>query len=139
MIQIQEARAYEAWEVIEHSAFAQVPGAEATLKECLYRSSSSWIGLVDGKLACMWGLVPQTLLSNQAYLWLITTEIAAMHKFLLVRYSQMFIEKALMVYPVITGHVTAGNFSTKRWLRWLGAEFGHSDGKRLTFKIVRKG
>ena len=138
MIQIQEAPSYMAKEIIANSEFAEVSGAETTLKECLFRSRERWLGMVDGEVACMWGLVPQTLLSNQAYLWLITTDIALEHKFLLVRYSQLFIEGALKHYSIITGHCEAGNYSARRWLKWLGAEFGESDGKKVTFVIKRK-
>jgi|SRR5215469_1413324 len=139
MITIQEAPLYRTKEVIARSAVASVPGAEKKLRECLYRSTAKWIGYVDGEVACMWGLVPQSLLSDQAYLWLITTDIAAEHKFLLVRYSQLFVERALQAYPVITGHCEAGNYAAKRWLKWLGAEFGPSDGKQIVFAIRRKG
>jgi hypothetical protein len=138
VITIQEATTFRAREVVAKSEFANDPKAVNLLRDCLIRSSVRHMGMVDGKIACMWGLVPQTILSNQAYLWLITTDIAIEHKFLLVRYSQLFVEKALEHYPVITGHCAAGDFKAKRWLRWLGAEFGDSDGKQITFKIERK-
>jgi hypothetical protein len=138
MITVKEATTYRVREVVARSEFANVPGAEEKLKECLYRSRERYIAWVDDEVGCMWGLAPQTILSDQAYMWLITTDIAAEHKFLLVRYSQMFVERALLSYKIITGHVEAGNTSAKRWLRWLGAEFGTSDGKLMTFAIRRK-
>lgn len=137
-IQIQEASPFEVKEVIERSEFANVSGAEDTLKECLYRSTVRLTAYVDKEVACMWGLAPQSLLSNQAYIWLLTTEIAADHKFLLIRYSQMFVERALRSYEMLTGHCEAGNMAAKRWLKWLGAEFLQGDGKRVPFVIRRK-
>lgn len=137
MIQIAEAKALNVKEIIRSTEFADVPGAEEVLHECLYRSSVRCVGYVDGVPACVWGLIPRTLLSNQAYLWLLTTEVAAEHKFLLVRYSQLFVEQALQSYERLYGNVATGNNSAKRWLRWLGAEFGESDGKKIDF-VIRK-
>jgi hypothetical protein len=138
MIQIQEASPLKVREVISKSEFAGVAGAENTLRECLYRSTVRMAAYIDDEPACMWGLAPQSLLSNQAYIWLLTTDIAAGHKFLLVRYSQIFVQRALENYEMLTGHCEAGNLAAKRWLKWLGAEFGEGDGKRVPFVIRRK-
>lgn len=138
MIQIQEATSYSARQVFEKSGIKDVPGAEATMDQLFIRSSVRHIGMVDGKVAAMWGLVPQSILSNQAYLWLLTTDLAEQHKFLLVRYSQMFVQQALTHYEKIVGHCEAGNFAAKRWIRWLGGEFGAGDGKKVPFVIKRK-
>lgn len=138
MINVAEARPLNLKSVIKSTEFADVPGADEVLNECLYRSSVRYVGYVDDKPACVWGLIPRSLLSNQAYLWLLTTDIAVEHKFLLVRYSQRFVEDALKTYECLYGHVEAGNFRAKRWLKWLGAEFGKADGKKVDFKIVRR-
>lgn len=137
MIQIAEAKALNVKDIILSTEFADVKGAEEVLDECLYRSSVRCVGYVDRKPACVWGLIPRSLLSNQAYIWLLTTEIAAEHKFLLVRYSQLFVAEALKTYSTLYGHVDAGNFPAKRWLKWLGAEFGETDGKKVHF-VIRK-
>jgi hypothetical protein len=138
MIQIREATSYSARQVFEKSGIKDVPGAEQTLDQLLIRSTVRHIGLVDGEVAAIWGLVPQSLLSNQAYLWLLTTDLAIEHRFLLVRYSQMFVEQALKHYERLVGHCEAGNYSAKRWIRWLGGEFGKADGKKVPFVIKRK-
>jgi hypothetical protein len=138
MIQFAEAKALNTREIIKSSEFKDLPGADEVLKECLYRSTVRWVAYVDDKPAVVWGLAPRTTLSDQAYLWMLTTSIAAEHKFMLVRYSQRFVEDALKYYSALFGHVEAGNFSAKRWLRWLGAEFGESDGKQVKFVIRRK-
>lgn len=138
MIQIAEARGLDVKEIIKGTEFRDVPGADEVLHECLYRSSVRCVGYVDGNPACVWGLIPRTLLSQQAYLWLLTTDVCAEHKFLLVRYSQLFVEQALKTYTTLTGHVDAGNFSAKRWLKWLGAEFGETDGKKVNFTIRKR-
>lgn len=109
-----------------------------TLRACLLRSVEVRYGIVDGKVACVWGLIPPTLLSTSAWLWLDTTEIVAEHKFLFVRYSQRYVEEALKTYPKLIGDCIVGNWSGRRWLEWLGAEFSPAIGGRWPFVIRAK-
>ena len=122
-------------DLIARSPFANVPGAEEVFSECLWRSIEIRHGLVDGEVACVWGLIPPTVLSNTAYLWLLTTNIIAEHKFLFVRHSQRYIEEALKKYPTIIGDVVGHNPSAKRWIKWLGGEFGPMVMDRTPFII----
>ena len=100
-------------------------------------STTMWAGSVDGKLLCLWGLVPPTLLSDQAYLWLHTTEEAKEHEFVLVRRSQIELAKMLKEFPRIIGHCNVGAEQSIRWLKWLGATFGQPDGRLVPF-VIRK-
>ena len=86
----------------------------------------------------MWGLIPPTILSDNAYLWLLTTNIIAEHKFLFIRYSQRWVEDVLKIYPVLTGNVRIDNEPAKQWIKWLGAVFYESDGNMIRFTISRK-
>ena len=138
MIQIREATTIAAREALRKSDYAHTAGSEDNLREYLRRSTVRMVAYVDEEPACVWGLAPQSLLSNQAYLWLLTTDLAMEHKFLLVRYSQLFVERALKHFEALTGHCEAGNMMAKRWVRWLGGEFGEPDGKNVPFVIRRK-
>lgn len=129
---------YSLRDILERSENAKIPGAEEILRECLYRSREVRFGLVDGDLACMWGLIPPTILSSTAWLWLVTTEIVAENKFLFIRHSQRWIEEALKIYPEIIGDCLLSNASAQRWLRWLGAEFHQPVGNRWPFTIRAK-
>ena len=60
---------------------------QANFDACLFLTSSLYVGLIDGRLVCIWGLIPPTLLSDQAYLWLHTTDAVQGHEFLFVRRS----------------------------------------------------
>ena len=102
-------------------------------------SISLWVGEIDGRLVCLWGLIPPTLLSDRAYLWLHTTEAVKDHEFILVRRSQIEIAKMLEEYPRIVGQCLVGEARSIRWLRWLGAEFGEPEGHFVPFLIERKG
>ena len=105
------------------------------LSHCFAMSESVWEARIDGELACIWGLIPPTLMSTQAYLWLHTTEVAEEHTFLLVRYSQLWIRHMLETFPTIVGHVARDAERSQRWLRWLGAKLGKPDDKLIPFKI----
>jgi hypothetical protein len=106
---------------------------------CLLMSTVIWAGFVDGGLACIWGVIPPTLLSAQAYLWLYTTDLIKDHQFLLVRHSQMVIDEILEEYPSIVGHAIMGSDKSIRWLKWLGAKFGEPHGTSIPFRITRNG
>jgi hypothetical protein len=125
-------------DLIHRSQVANIPGAEEILKECIWRSIEVRQGLVDGEVACAWGLIPPTILSNTAYLWLLTTDIIAEHKFLFIRYSQRYIEEALKTYPIIIGDVVGHNPSASRWIHWLGGEFRPMVAGRTPFTIRAK-
>lgn len=108
------------------------------VRKCMLRSVEVRYGLVDGELACVWGLIPPTLLSSNAYLWLHTTELVEDHKFLFVRHSQRYVEEMLRHFPKIVGDCLIGNSSARRWLEWLGAEFYPPVGGRWPFVIRAK-
>lgn len=96
------------------------------LEQYLAFSVKLCIGSVDGDMCCAWGLIPPSLLSNTAYLWLFSTDAVEDHKFLFIRHSQIEVKKMLEEWPVITGYCQASNQRSKRWLTWLGASFGES-------------
>jgi len=45
---------------------------EKTMEFCLLMSTVMWAGFIRGELACLWGVIPPSLMSNQAYAWLNT-------------------------------------------------------------------
>lgn len=138
-VSIRSGKGFDVKDVISRSAVAETPNAEEILNLCLERSIEVRYGqLPSGEIACIWGLIPPTLLSDSAYLWLLTTEIVAEHKFLLVRHSQRYIEEALKVFPTIVGDVLVGNEPAQRWLKWLGAEFEQPVHGRIPFAIRAK-
>jgi hypothetical protein len=106
-----------------------------TLSQGLSFSSKIWVGTWAGELVCVWGLIPPTLLSDSAYLWLFCTEKLEEHKFLFIRWSQLEMGEMLRLYPRIIGVTDPQNERAVRWLRWLGAEFGELNGKLLPFRI----
>lgn len=102
---------------------------------CADCTTTVWVGYIDDELVCIWGLVPPTLLSDMAYLWLHTTDRVKDHEFIFVRRSQRAIKEILTIYPSIVGQCEVGAKRTHRWLKWLGAEFGYPEGKHVPFII----
>ena len=110
----------------------------STFDRCLFTSSNVWKGYVGDKLACVWGVIPPSLMSDRAYLWLWTSKAVEGNEFIFIRQSQRAVEEMLKLYPTLYGHVALGAESSKRWLRFLGARFGEPEGKAIPFQIRKK-
>ena len=108
------------------------------LRTCYTYSEERWVGLADGQIACLWGLIPPSILSDRAYLWLYHNELVNEHKFAFVRHSQRQVQIMLEHYPTIIGDCLIGNRLGRRWLEWLGASFGDPKEKFIPFKIKAK-
>ena len=102
---------------------------------CYDHSEERWMGAVDKIVACMWGLIPPTMLSDRAYLWLYHNEIVEEHKFTFIRHSQIQMKRMLSIYPHIVGECMITNPTGRKWLQWLGAKFGLPDGFLAPFEI----
>jgi hypothetical protein len=137
MTRIEKLSPFRAKTVIKNVDFTSIE--ERTMDYFLMMSTFMWAGYVDNEIACVWGVVPPSLMSNRAYLWLFTTDVIKEHQFLLVRHSQVVIKEILKEYPVIVGHVLLGASKSMRWLKWLGAEFGYPQGNLIPFRISNQG
>lgn len=135
MTKIQQVSNYQAQELIKGIELDDV--GQQTMDFCLLMSTVIWAGFINNKLACIWGVIPPSLMSHQAYLWLYTTDVINGHEFVLVRHSQRVIEEILKEYPSIVGHALMGADKSIRWLKWLGAKFGPPQGTGIPFRISR--
>lgn len=105
---------------------------------CMNASTIVWGGIANGELLCLWGLMPPSLLSDQAYLWLYIVRDISDYEFVFVRHSQRAIEEALRHFPTITGHCKVDAEQSIRWIKWLGGRFGEPDGGLVPFVIRRR-
>lgn len=105
------------------------------MNRSLQNSSVVWVWTDDETIHGFWGLIPPTLLSDRAYIWLYTLPSLAEHQFTFVRHSQLMVKELLNQYPMIVGHCAASADKSIRWLKWLGATFGQPDGKLIPFEI----
>lgn len=120
------------------STFVGKPEFVHTLSVCYTLSTSCWLGSIDGETVCAWGLIPPSILSQRAYIWLITTDKVEEHQFTFVRQSQIWIGYMLNTYPTLCGHAEIGNKRGIRWLKWLGARFGQPDNGKIPFEIRKE-
>jgi hypothetical protein len=126
-VEIVSASGIDVRAAVQSSVHAQFPQAAEIVDERLRASLVAHAGLIDGKVACVWGLEPLSILSGSAYMWLWTTFHAEGHKFIFVRHSQIELKRLMAEFHVICGHVLSDSEQSKRWLKWLGAEFGEPD------------
>jgi hypothetical protein len=101
-------------------------------------STQIYIGRVDEGIACIWGIVTPTLLSSHAGIWMYTTDLIKDHPFIFVRHSQLIIKELLKEFETIEGTTNIHAEHSKRWIRWLGAEFHQQVGDQIRFVIRRK-
>lgn len=101
-------------------------------------SQAIWYSKIEGEFIGMWGVVPPTLLSDYAYMWVYTNEKVKDHQFVFIRHSQVAIAKVLEEWQEVHGHAVVGSLKSIRWLRWLGAEFYEPEGNLIPFVIRRK-
>jgi hypothetical protein len=91
--------------------------------DCLTRSTAIWLGKADGVEACAIGVIPATIFSRKAYLWMISTKICEQHPLRFIRWSRKVIDEVLALYPDVIGLCSCNNLSGRQWLEWLGAKF----------------
>jgi hypothetical protein len=115
------------------------PVAQVVMDRCIRSSLNVWVGLYEDEVHCVWGVIPPTILSDRAYLWLYTDEEkVSEHQFVFIRRSQIAVKRLLEEYKVLYGTTDATSKKTIRWLKWLGAEFIPSGDRALEFVIRRK-
>ena len=138
-VDIQRLTGFDAYDLMFPDYLATLSGGDQlAMYQAMTNSSMVWMGMEGNEILCAWGLIPPTLLSTQAYLWLYTTEHLRGHQFILVRKSQRLVESMLQDFPILVGHCKVENPKAIRWLRWLGAQFGEPQGQFIPFTIRAK-
>lgn len=105
--------------------------AELQDHEILQESAEVWVGLADGSIAIVWGFITPSILSDRAHAWCWVTPHVQHYRKALLRHSREIIADALTRYSTLYG-ICSGN---RRWLAWLGAEFGEAVSGHPTFTI----
>ena len=123
--------------VVARSRVADVPLATSKMLDYVQHSSQIFIGRVDGVIACMWGIIRPSILSGEGYIWLLTTDLAEEHKFLLIRHSQLHIKRLLTSYSILIGDCAIEDVRAHKWLKFLGAKFDFPVGHTVPFRIEK--
>lgn len=110
---------------------------EAILLEEMRYSTIACAGLINGEVACVWGVKANTILNDSAYLWVLTTQRVDEHPFIFVRHSQRMAEELLKHFSYLHGFVLADNHRSVKWLRWLGCSLVPAPDGILNFWLGR--
>ncbi|MGF6764066.1 hypothetical protein P3T24_004397 [Paraburkholderia sp. GAS33] len=88
------------------------------------RSVSAWSWIIDGDVACMFGVVADVLLSDVAYPWFLSTPLVDENAVAFARACRRHLPELLGVHAKLAGMVDARYELSVRWLQWLGAKVG---------------
>ncbi len=108
-----------------------------TMDEAMDRAVLTWAGTINEKLVCLGGIEQATILSDSAYLWLVTTKAVEEHSFIFVRRSQIVLDAIFDRYRMVYGVVDKDFERSIRWLRWLGFSIDPPEGQFRTFSKSR--
>jgi hypothetical protein len=93
-------------------------------KQLLHYSTEAWVVYFEGRPAVLWGVFSDTLLSDEATVWTVTTSVVDCHPFMFLRGSQELLKYLLDRYSKLVGTVEVGYERSEKWLRWLGFTVG---------------
>lgn len=116
------SRRVRAAEVREIAASHAVTPVKLLIEE-VDRSASAWSWIVAGEVACMFGIVTPTLVSEEAYPWFFSTDLVDRYARQFARTCKELLPELLSRHPRLTGMVDARYALSVRWLEWLGATF----------------
>lgn len=93
------------------------------LVESVERSSEAWAGWADGKLVCLFGVVPVSLAGVTGIPWLLGSDDVCGYSKAFLRRNRAYVRTMLDKFPVLRNVVDARNDVSIRWLKWLGFTF----------------
>lgn len=130
-IGIRAARLSDVDPVVDRiSGMREIKGdPKKVLADAIASADYTWVGTVDGKVGCVWGLKYTNILLGHVYIWVLTTPLVEEHQFRFVRGSKLFIDKVRERFPYICGWVDARNPKSVVWIKWLGFELGEKNEK----------
>lgn len=93
---------------------------EVILADSVARSDMAWAGLVDDRVACIFGVAGASIISETGYPWLLGTDLIEQHAKAFLRRNKAMVRVMLSRYPYLKNHVDVRNTTAIGWLRWLG-------------------
>jgi len=121
--------------LIMNSGIALRPESDKELIKFINHSLFTWVGYIDEEPACIWGVLQQSIGSDEAYIWLLVTKAIEQYKLMFVRNSRIHVTELLQHYTCLRGHCDVGDDKAIRFARYLGAEFGEYEDKMIPFWI----
>lgn len=107
--------------------------------EALTRSAKNsnplFAGMYGAELACIIGLVPPTLISSDAYIWMLHTTVVDRHKVSFGRHAIRLVRNLRQRYSRIVGHCMVTDKSAIGWIKSFGATIFDFDDNLIWFEI----
>lgn len=107
-------------------------------------SAISRTALINGKVAAIYGIVPQLVLGRSAWVWMLSSPEIEKAPVEFVKQTRAFFDEMLEIYPVLENWVDASYTRAIKWLKLCGAEFdearvlGIEKAPHLHFTIKRR-
>lgn len=95
----------------------------AALVKSFRMSTHVWAGLVDGEVACIFGVAPYNMLDRKGAPWMLGTPLVEKHAMAFLRRNRWYVRIMLEMYNHLQNYVDARNTAAIGWLRWLGFTF----------------
>lgn len=96
------------------------PDTLATIRRSVDRSTMLAVATVDGDLACIFGLVPTSILTGTGAPWMLGTDVLDANSRSLMRMCRGYIGAMLAECPHLENAVDVRNERSVRWLKRLG-------------------
>ena len=96
---------------------------EDAIRQTVSLSTDSRVGLIDGKVAALWGAAPISLANAHGAPWMLSTTVIEKHPFVFLRRCKAQFRQVQGPYQLLENHVDVRNRVAIHWLKWLGFEF----------------
>lgn len=90
------------------------------LQQSVASTAKPITGLINGEVACLYGLGSPTILSTIGVPWLLTSHVVDKHPLAFLRGCRQYFEEQTRGFDILVNFVDARHTAAKHWIRWLG-------------------
>ena len=83
-------------------------------------STHAWTGTIDGAPACIFGVVPASVMSGIGVPWMLGTDLVEEHATAFLKRNKRYVKQMLEAYKYLVNYVDDRNVKAIAWLKWLG-------------------
>lgn len=109
------------------------------LLQSLAGAQEAWTYRADGRIICMAGVTPLSLIGRTGVPWLLGSELVLPHRRRFMVETRRMVVHWLTIFDALRNVVHAEYDAAIRWLRWLGFELGEPfQLARGSFRVAHK-
>ena len=94
---------------------------------CIEKSFCAEAAFVDGDIAAVWGAARESLLAEEAYIWMLGTDYVSQHPRTALKIGRCFTAWAAKQHPRVCCFIDAGHAA---WIKW-AVKLGFEEGPRV--------